>query len=258
MKSLWQGIKAYLPPLALGAQGAALLVFLGRWSGEEVSFSLVLALGALIFSSYLFEGMGFFSPEDKINQPQRFDYFHAHAPSAFLVVVLAAGAGVFLAGARLFELRIFLSLVSTAVLFTLYSIFRWKKGGLLKPLMVSLAWMSALWGLSAADFSKDFPVLTLLFCLLFLDSLWLDLRDKKGDGEYGFKIGHLNRHPFALLWVAHLILAGLIFWRMPEAFFLNAANVILVLSAMLGFYFLPRWLYGMVIPFWAFFLGIFF
>jgi len=241
-------LKAYTPPALIGVQGLSLCIYLSPHPRS-------LALGFLLFGIYLFEGMGILSPEDRINQPQRFQFFKQHRKSALLLV----GASLCLGLLLLWTLsppfwRPSGALILSGIGFVLYVLFRWKVFGLLKPFLVSFSWVLALWGFSLIDFRGNEILYLGLFSLLFLDSLWLDLKDSPGDGAYGFNIKHLERGPMRRLFALHLFLAiflGVLIGIKDPLF---VCNGILLISGVLGMKISSRWIHSLLVPVWSIYL----
>lgn len=254
---LLSGWKAYIPPAWLGGQGLSLVVFLNSSLNVKAFSPEGLALSLLIFAGYLWESTGFLSPEDRVNQPARFFYFQGKGKIAIGVSCLFALMGLFVLGTSLFEWKILGALMISSGLLFGYSVLRWKEYGIFKPLIVSLAWLVALVGFSNSDFLPSSAVLCGLFLLLLLDSLWLDVRDRVGDRLYGIRIRLINKRPYLVLLMLHVLFSVWLLWTSFESsWWMLMSNFILALCGLSGRRSISRWTYGLLIPLWSYFLAL--
>ena len=252
-------VKAYLPPFFIAGQGLALCSVL-ILQKSDIQMPMVwsaFSLASFLFSVYLFEGMGLLSPEDRVNQPLRWNFFRVHKHSAFFWILLSGLIGVLcFERSDLPVVRPFGSLLASGFGFGLYVFFRWKIFGLMKPFLVSLSWILALWGFSHVELNSHFPLYLTVFFLLFLDSLWLDLKDVKGDAAYGFNVRHFANHPRRTLSLGHLALfffiAGTFSWSHPLQF----ANGLLWACGYFSVSRATRFQYALLILLWSYLLGL--
>ena len=227
----------------MAGQGLSLLLFLNqdvRVGPKEGAFFL------LIFSVYLFDALGIFSPEDRINQPHRFWYFNQRWRSQCVILFLSltlAFTGLALDPEGGGGLAV-LSLIFGGMIYFCYSVLRFKEGKVLKPILVSGVWVVMLYG-SSKVFNPW------IFLLLFLDSLWLDLKDQKGDVIYGIKILLSQK----LLIGFHLGFLLLLLTLRPNFMveFIGAQLMILA-SGLCLIQVNSRALFGSVMTSWAYFL----
>lgn len=244
------GLRAYLAPLCLAGQGFSLLLYL------RVDLMNAVPAFFFIFSGYLFEAIGDFSPEDVVNQPERFYFLQDHKHLSRLVV---GGGVVFGLSWMLFlsnlSLRLWICLIVALSLFIIYSIGRFKEGMVLKPVLVSGAWTLVLIGFSSLNLVNQGVVFIHLFILLFLDSLWLDIRDQRGDLENRIQLFWIAKHPVSRLFCFH-VLAGLLLllfggWWQRDLLF---AHLMLFLIGAGALRAVSRFTYGLLIPLWSYFL----
>lgn len=257
MRSLYSWWQAYLPPLWLGGQGLSLLIlthFLFSQSLLSVSsFSLV----CFIFSSYLFDSLGLFSPEDKINQPGRFYYFKSRKHKAIGVISASLLLGFILGWQKWLTAKVLFACLAVMILITLYMVFRLKEKAWLKPVIVSLAWIIMIFAFSESQgVSGDHLEIFYLglFGLLVLDSLWLDIKDRVGDREFGIRMSLIRKRPVLTMTLLHLALGvAIVAFPFKGAVFLLLSHLILWLCGVCGQWpQVSRWAYGLMIPIWSY------
>lgn len=221
--------------------------------GFKMLTNKAFALGLFVFASYLLESTGFLSPEDRVNQPRRYEYFRNKGRMVFGVVGVSLIFALVILGGELFQPRILVSAFSAFLLLFCYSVFRWKELGILKPLIVSLAWIVSVVGFLEGESLPSWMMIVGLFLLLVLDSLWLDVRDRKGDQAYGINIKLIKQRPYPVLLGLHGLFAlWLILFPFEFSNWLLGASLALALCGWSGRWPISRWSYGLLIPLWSY------
>lgn len=209
---------AYLVHSQLWMSFSGLALILGIADVHRVSLSpsscIIIFCGLMWV--YLLDATAKRSPEDKVNQRPRVEFFRKHALGLGVLRMICLVVALYLTLQMRLPKESWYFLAASAVCSWAYSMGfrgrRLKNISLNKTWLIALAWtggaFGAIWALHGLDvYIVSKGLVLVLLALLFFDTALLDWRDLKGDLAHGVKSIFTER---GLSWKVHTFIAVII------------------------------------------------